>query len=407
MKVNAQTFFNFCAGHVPLLRRLSERTGEFSEAEIVRLIREHAASHEELPETTWRRLQELQILVPTEPGGSLYLLAEPVARLLIYLFDEANPATPEMVRGYIASLEVLGRKLMRAIESDDITFVGLAFNEINTSLRRIHADLEETQRAVQNEVAGFKLNRAQVSVRERFGRIVYWMERFIEPLIEMVKPDGPMAAVFEETERLLRLAREQSLFNDHPALDRNLRYLRLVRQHALRVFQECRKELQPLYESLRRSSFIAAGAAVALERLQREGIANWTSALSIGICQIRTVDVPGDEAIRKCVRRIVEHPPEPPPVILLEQDLETPPALVRRLWLDQLPGEVALALPLDDLLGWLSQRYPAKPTAEIVAGFGRLIFDDELRATFQDASARIYTTADGLLEARPLKLEKA
>jgi len=405
VKVNAQTFFNFCAGHVPLLRQLSERMGEFSEAEVTHLVRQHSGAHEELPETTWRRLRELQILVPTEPGGTLYLLAEPVGRLLTYLFDEANPATPEMVRGYIASLETLGRKLVRAIEMDDVTFVGLAFQEINSSLRRIHADLEETQRAVQNEVAEFKLNRQRISVSERYRRIVYWMERFVEPLIAMVQPAGPMGAVFEETERLLRLAREASLFNDHPALERNLRYLRVVRQHALRVFQECRKELQPLYESLRRSSFIAAGASVALERLQREGIAKWGPEFVVGLCQLRIQDVPGDEAISAALRRVVQHPPEPAPIVTVESSEEIPPALIRRLWLDQLPAEVAASLPIEDLLAWLAEHYPAKPTSDVIAGFGRLVFDDRLQSTFSDAPERVYSTRDGLLQARPLKLE--
>jgi hypothetical protein len=41
----------------------------------------------ELPETTWRRLRELQILVSTETGSDFYFLAEPVRRLLAYLFD--------------------------------------------------------------------------------------------------------------------------------------------------------------------------------------------------------------------------------------------------------------------------------------------------------------------------------
>ena len=181
LKINPQSFFNFCAQHCGLLRALAERGGEISDSEALRLVRANPGASEELPETAWRRLRELQILVPTEPGGSLYLLAEPVARLLTYLFDEANPATPEMVRGYVESLDALGRKLTRAIESDDVTFVGLAFNEIGTTLRRIHADLEETHRAVQNEVSAFKVNRQQVSVRDRYRRIVYWMERFIEP----------------------------------------------------------------------------------------------------------------------------------------------------------------------------------------------------------------------------------
>lgn len=407
MKVNAQTFFNFCAAHVPLLRQLAERTGELSEAEVARLIREHASGHEELPDTTWRRLRELQILVPTEPGGSLYLLADPVGRLLTYLFDEANPATPEMVRGYIASLEALGRRLQRARETDDVISVGLAFNEINASLRRIHADLEETQHAVQNEVAAFKVNREHISVTNRYRRIVYWMERFIEPLIEVVRPDGLMAAVFEETEQQLRQARDQSLFNDLPALERNLRYLRLVRQHALRVFQECRKELQPLYESLRRSSFIAAGAAIALERLQREGLAQWGAAPVLNWCQLRVQEVPGDGAIARSLRRVIEHPPEPAPTVALEEPADTPPALIKRLWLDQLPGAVLPELPILDLLDWLSARYPGKPASEILAGFGRLIFHEDLRATFTDDPERTYAAADGVLHGHPLRLESA
>jgi hypothetical protein len=82
-------------------------------------------------------------------------------------------------------------------------------------------------------------------------------------------------AAFEHVECVLHAAREQTLFNDIPNLERTLRYLRLIAQHALRIFQQCRKELQPLYESLRRSIFIAQGAALALDRLQRDGVAKW------------------------------------------------------------------------------------------------------------------------------------
>jgi hypothetical protein len=55
VKVNPQTFFNFCSAHVPLLRQLGKHDGEFSEAQVARLIRDHPALHEELPETAWPR----------------------------------------------------------------------------------------------------------------------------------------------------------------------------------------------------------------------------------------------------------------------------------------------------------------------------------------------------------------
>src|SRR6266849_5712704 len=131
MKVNPQSFFNFCANHSPLLRALAERGGEISEAETMRLIRSNPGAVEELPETAWRRLRELQILVPTEPGSELSFMADPVARLLTYLFNEANPATPEMIRGCVLSLETTGKRLARALDEEDVQQVKLAFEDIS------------------------------------------------------------------------------------------------------------------------------------------------------------------------------------------------------------------------------------------------------------------------------------
>jgi hypothetical protein len=81
-------------------------------------------------------LRELQILVPTEVGSDYYFVAEPVNRLIAYLFDEARATTPEIITGYIQSLDALGKQLSRAIEGEDITVVRLALEEIQQTLRR-------------------------------------------------------------------------------------------------------------------------------------------------------------------------------------------------------------------------------------------------------------------------------
>jgi hypothetical protein len=404
MKVNPQSFFNFCANHAPLLRGLAERGGEISEAEAMRLIRAHPGVLDELPETAWRRLRELQILVPTEPGSELFFMAEPVARLLNYLFNEANPATPEMIRGYVFSLETTGKRLARALDEDDLQAVKLAFEEISLTLRRIHADLNETQHAILAEVARYKTERSRVSVREKYRRIVHWMERYVEPMIDIVRADGPLRAAFEETERLLRRAREEALFNDHPALARNLRFLRLVGEHALRVFTQCRKEIQPLYESLRRSSFIAEGAARALEKLQAEGLAKWGHENLIGVATWRYQNVPGDAAIALTLRRVIEHPPEPPPVLEFAAEQENPRALVRLRWLDALPETVRGDLPVEDLIRWLVEKYPERDTSDVLAGLSALVFDREFQAAFTDRAPRAYETRDGEIKASPLTL---
>src|ERR1017187_6766905 len=407
MKINPQSFFNFCANHAPLLRALAERAGEISEAEAMRLIRANPSAVEELPETAWRRLRELQILVPIEPGSELFFLADPVARLLTYLYNEANPSTPEIIRGYVMSLETTGKQLGRALDEEDIQRVKLAFDEISQTLRRIHADLNETQHAILAEVARYKTERARVSVREKYQRIVHWMERYVEPMIEVVRADGPLRAAFDETERLLYRAREEALFNDHPALVRNLGFLRLVGAHALRVFTQCRKEIQPLYESLRRSSFIAEGAARALEKLQAEGLSKWGNEYLIGVAAFRFQNVPSDAAIALALRRVIEHPPEPPPVLELAAENENPGALVRLMWLDSLPDLVRRDLPVEDLMGWLVEKYPERDTSDVLAGFSGLLFHNDFQAAFADEKPHAYNTTDGEIEASPLKLISA
>ncbi len=407
MKINPQTFFNFCAEHGALLRALTERSGEISEVEAMRLIRANPGLGEELPVTAWRRVRELQILVPTEPGSELYFVADPVARLLTYLFNEANPATPEMIRGYVLSLETTDKRLTRALAEEDITAVKLAFEEINQTLRRIHADLDETHHAIQLEVARYKTERSRVSVREKFRRIVHWMERYVEPMIEIVRADGPMRAAFDETERLLNHAREEALFNDHPALVRNHRFLRLAGDHALRVFTQCRKEIQPLYQELRRSSLIAEGAARALEKLQSEGLPKWGIEPLISVFTLRFQNVPGESAIGMALRRVIEHPPEPPPVLDFTSEEENPDALIRLVWLESLPKRVQPALPIEDLFAWLVEQHPGKDTSQILAGFTKLMFDSSFEAGFTDSLARDYRTVDGALEASPVKLISA
>jgi hypothetical protein len=386
------------------LRALAERGGEISESDALRFIRANPAALDELPETAWRRLRELQILVPTEPGGDLFFMAEPVAHLLAYLFNEANPATPEMIRGYVASLETTGRSLARALDAEDYQQVKIGFDEISQTLRRIHADMNETQQAILAEVSRFKTERSRVSVRDKYRRIVHWMERYVEPMIDIVRADGPLRAAFEETERLLHRAREEALWNDNPGLVRNLRFLRLVGAHALRVFTQCRKEIQPLYESLRRSSFIAEGAARALEKLQADGLAKWGNEHLVSIAVWRYQNVPGDAAIALALRRLVEHPPEPPPILEFAAEKDFPRALARLTWLESLPDAVRGEVPVEDLMGWLARTYPGRDTSDLLAGFSALVFDAEFEAAFADQPPRAYGTTDGKITASPLTL---
>jgi hypothetical protein len=331
-------------------------------------------------------------------------MADQVSRLLSYLFDEANAATPEVISGYIKSMETLDKQLSQATDVEDTTGVRLALEELQQTLRRIQSDLDETHRCILTEVGRYKVERQGVSVREKFRRIVHWMDRYVYPIVEMVRPDGPLRAAFDETERLLYRAREHGLYNDLPGLERNSRHLRTIQRHTLRIFQQCRRELQPLYESLRRASFIAEGAAIALERMQRDGVDACADEHIIPIFLLRWQHVPSDLAIERSLSNVTEYRPEQPPVVAWNTEETVPSSYLHRLWLEDLSENIHPALPIRDLLDWLIRRYPEKDTDSTLAAFTRLVFAPDMSANFTEGQLHMYETADGTLEAQPVEL---
>lgn len=404
MKIPAQTFFRFCSSHVPLLRALALHQGELSETDTRRLIRSNSESSDERPETTWQRLLELQILVPTEVDSDFYVVAQPVSRLIAYLYDEAQAATPEIIQGYIRSIEALNRQILRAIDTEATGILRLALEELHQTLQRIIGDLDETHRSITSEVASYKSQRRNVSMRERYRSIVYWMDRYIDPMVDIIRADGPLRATFDETEQLLRRARERSMFGDLALLELSSRRIRLVSRQALRIFTQCRLELQPLYESIRRSSYIAEGAAIALERLQRDGLNGWPEMHVVAVFTAQFGHVPSDGAIERCVRNLVDFPPEPPPTVDLDGDETTPDDLIRQQWLSRLPDDLRGDLPVNDLLAWIRRRHPEKSTDDVLAAFTHLVYHGAFSAYFTNGDWADYLTSDGLLRACPTEL---
>ena len=217
MQVTPKRFFDFCSGHVPLLHALAVKPGDVSEAQVRQLIRTFSDTVSEQPETTWQRLLELQILVPLEEGSAHYVMAQPLLQLLNYLYNDAVPTSPEIIQGYIAALESARKRIVIGVEAGDALSVAMATNEVDHTLRRMQDDLDATHRAVMAEVARYKADRSSVSVRERYLRIVGLMDQYVHPLVEIVRVDGLLVSVLDETDLALRARNAGNLMANRTA----------------------------------------------------------------------------------------------------------------------------------------------------------------------------------------------
>lgn len=407
MHPTPKRFFDFCAGHVPLLHAIATRPGDISEAQVRQLIRTFSDTATEQPETTWQRLLELHVIVPLEEGGSHYVMAQPLYQLLTFLYNDALPTSPEIIQGYIAALESARKRLVAGVEALDPLSVVMAANEVDHTLRRMRDDLDATHRAVMAEVARYKADRTSVTVRERYVRIVSLMDLYVHPLVEIVRVDGLLMNTLEGTDMALRAARDNGVYTEVGLIERNERQLRALRRRAIHTLNESRKELQPLYDVLRRSSAIAHGATLALNRLRQMRLEDWTLNYVPQAARAGVECPPTDAVLRQTIYEVITFPPAPPPVLSMQESGDTPPDYVRLLWLNELPDTIREQLPVKDLTAWLTRTFPEKSTSDALLGLSKLLFDPSMEVDFKGGRLKQYRTSDGTLEAAPIFITKA
>ena len=190
-------------------------------------------------------------------------------------------------------------------------------------------------------------------------------------------------------------------------VERNRRQIRVLRGRAIHTLNESRKELQPLYDVLRRSSAIAHGATLALGRLRQMKLEDWVTNYVTPTTNARIEVPPTDEVLRRIIDEVINHPPVPPPVLNTTESGDTPPDYVRLLWLNELPDILNEELPVKDLTAWLTKSFPEKGTADALLGLSKLLFDQKLDVSFKRGPAKSYRTRDGELQASTISITKA
>lgn len=407
MIVPPKEFFQFCAKHVSVLRELEQRGNgtDLSEAEIATIVQHHALDSDEQPAFVIKQLKNLRILVSADQSEGYFLMAEPVRGILRYLLEEAKPASSETVQSYINRLQQLAQKLRDALAAENPTLAELALADTTHALRRLHDDVSATHVSVLAEVARYKTDKRPVSVLEKYQRIVWWMQQYIAPMLDVIRVDGPMQATFAEVEEVLEAAAANSFVISLDAAERNLRLVRVTRRHALNVFEQSGKEISPLYQSLARSSNLATGAAWALDRLRLGTVEEWMQQAVVAVFGLRQQEAFSDKAIVGAVERYLNNPPAPPPMVSRVRTSDKPAAMQQREWLNGLPDGIATDMPVADILDWLTAHYPMMDTEQLLAGFSTLFFHEQLRAEFTGAAVREYETQRHIIRAHPVKLE--
>ena len=401
MKVSVPRFFRFCSQHEGLIRALTHAGDEEVTEQMVRGIIQRNITGEEGVDTIYRNLVELQILVPLKTERNTMLVAQQLVALVRYLVDEARPATPQMIQGYINSLSSASSRMGAAIETGDTNTLSLMLLEVRNVLARIIRDVEETQDTVIREVMAFKVDAADISIKTRFARIVYWLRNYAEPMAELVRVDGPMDATFADLEKVLQTVRSSTWQH---GVEQSLGLLKTVTRHSWHVFDQCLKELRPLYDAMVQANRIAAGAAHALEKLTSDRLKEWDERFFVGVPTFRLQNLLSDNGLFESLRRIHGYKPRPRPELFEIESGDNMAAVRRHEWLRSLPEKLEASLPVPDLCAFLIADKPDADADDIVNAIASIYYERGFTSRFGDADRRHYELEKYVIGACPLEV---
>lgn len=403
MAANPLSFFRFAARYYPLLLDLFYRREGFTEADLRNLIEGLSPEGDPGPATVIDQLLSFSIIEPIPDATASFELTAPVQNLLSFLLREHRLTSTKVLQVYLTDLGELREELDGAARQNLGHQAVRALNDISQLIERIRQDSHSNRESIIGEVMKLKSNRERRSTRERFEIINHLWSRYLEPLRDLIDVKKAMDAGLDDLDRSLT-ANSRTFVLDG-ALAREFsrcraRLLRL-RREMTEDFYESMREVEPLYISLKKESELVRGASLALERLDRSGLAGLRLQEMMAIPIWRIEGTFSDVSLESFLHGIKGYKPGIVAPLVETGEMARPEFILP----SELYARLEAALPVDDLLAWLLENYQEVGVGELVRAYGRVFLRLSDTMNFGDEERR-YSLPDATLIARPIRLEK-
>lgn len=403
MAANPQSFFRFAARYYRLLLDLFYRREGFTEADLRNLLEGIASENDPNPATVIDQLLSFGIIEPIPDATATFELTAPVQNLLSFLLREHRLTSTKVLQVYLTDLGELREELDGAARQNLGHQAARALNDIAQLIERIRQDSDSNREAIIGEVIKLKSNRERRTTRERFAIINHLWSRYLEPLRDLIDVKKAMDASLDDLHRSLTINGRTFALDGalHREFSRCSARLLRLRREMTEGFYESIREVEPLYISLKKESELVRGASLALERLDRSGLASLHLQEMMAIPVWRIEGTFSDTSLEAFIRGVKGYQPGLSIPLTVTGEITRPEFILP----SELYSRLEAALPVDDLLAWLLQHYPEVGLGELVRAYGRVFLRDLGSMQFGEKERR-YPLPEATLVVRPMRLER-
>ena len=400
--VNPQTFFRFAADHHGLLEELYGSRDGISESALLGLIERHSDAASPGSRYVLDRLQELGFIDHAPHATAQYEMTRPFAELMASLLREFQMTSVEVIRSYFSAMDNLAAEIRESVENLNGELLAPALGDATVQVEKVRQNSRRNRDGVISRAIRVKANREHLPPRRRYVIINRLWTRYIVPLRDMIDTQKAMDASLDRLEEALVDA-EICFQADGalaPATAVGRARVRRLRRDVVNDFRESVREIAPLYEELRRENALARGAASALERIDREGLARLEIGPQMAVCNWQAQGLFSDAALHAYFLTLANYEPARPDPLLPAVNNSS----FTHISFDDFDVRVNAAGVIDDALSWLADVYPKVSLNMILRFYNRLHSGIYGKTEFAGDEAE-YLISDTILIAHPMRLE--
>lgn len=375
---------------VEQLTRLSREYPAFEKTVLEQVINQYKNKDTDI-NTVLTSLVNADILQPISRSSD-YQLNTLVVDFVRGLTQEHELGLSAVLKARVDAIKHATSQILKGLQESDNDLLRTGANQLSELTRKIAQQLTQDKQAIFEIAELAKSADTNKPIDRRYREVLEVYDQYVEPMNEMMDSGlgGNFYPLLEKAEEALddvvdTLSIRGSLYQQRLAMRQIAYQVKDLRYEGRIIAQQCADILLPLREEVRQHNQLSAVISKQISQIRKKGLARGLNNNGLPMWKSgRSTKIQLGNEVRELIAEFMNF--EPSSIPFPDEDTEIESPLVN--WVDEerLREQLALALPVKNLMTWLKENYWHLPDAELLRLYHELVRDKQWHSSLRSSS---------------------
>ncbi|WP_217519296.1 hypothetical protein [Vibrio metschnikovii] len=308
------------------------------------------------------------------------------------LTQEHELGLSAVLKARVEAIKNATSQVLKGLEESDNDLLRAGANQLSELTRKIAQQLIQDKQAIFDIAEVAKSADTSVPIERRYREVLEVYDEYVEPMNEMMDSGlgGSFYPLLEKAEEALdkavdTLAIRGSLYQQRLAMRQIAYQVKDLRYQGRIIAQQCADTLLPLRDEARLHNQLSAVISKQISQVRKKGLARGLNTIDLPIWKTsRTSKIQIGNEVRQLMAEFLDFEPSS----ILFPDEESLPDHFLVNWIDEerLRKQLIEALPVENLMTWLSENYRDLPDTELLRLYHELVRDSQWQSLLGQSS---------------------